>query len=120
MHVKKVLFKGLRNILINQKKVENALRKIAINEFKVKRPQSVKLLKLKPATIFSKGRVLKILSLSQLKNPYYAIVEEHQDKAFVLLYSRNGDPQGGKKIDLTLAQLKWIRKNTKKVFEYLK
>ncbi len=45
-------------------------------------------------------------------------MEQHQDKAFVLLYSRNGDPQGGKEIELTKKQLKWIRKNTVKVFEY--
>ena len=47
-------------------------------------------------------------------------MEQHQDKAYVLLYSRNGDPQGGKVIDLTKKQLKWIRKNTKKVSEYPK
>ncbi|KKM23030.1 hypothetical protein LCGC14_1619300 [marine sediment metagenome] len=68
--------------------------------------------------MFSKGSILKILSISQTQNPYYAIVEQHQDKAFVLLYSRNGEPQGGKEIDLTKEQLKWIKKNTKKVFEY--
>jgi len=68
--------------------------------------------------VFSKGSILKILSISQTQNPYYAIVEQHQDKAFVLLYSRNGEPQGGKEIDLTKEQLKWIKKNTKKVFEY--
>ena len=70
----------MRIILINQKKVENSLRKIALNEFKVKRPQSVKLLKLKPTQIFSKGSILKILSVSQIKNPYYAIVEQRQDE----------------------------------------
>ena len=47
-------------------------------------------------------------------------MEQHQAKAFVLLYSRNGDPQGGKEIDLTKEQLKWIKENTKKVFEYHK
>ncbi|KKL95196.1 hypothetical protein LCGC14_1857030, partial [marine sediment metagenome] len=64
--------------------------------------------------------ILKILSVSQILNPYYAIVEQHQDKAFVLLYSRNGDRQGGKEIDLTKDQLKWIKKHTKKIFEYPK
>lgn len=96
------------------------MRNIAISEFRAKRPQSVKLLRLKPSQILSKGSVLKILSVSQSLNPYYAIVEKHQDKAFVLLYSRNGDPQGGERIDLTDKQLKWIKKNTKKVFEYPK
>ena len=47
-------------------------------------------------------------------------MEQHQDRAFVLLYSRNGDRQGGKQIDLTKKQLKWIKKNTKNVFEYPK
>ena len=47
-------------------------------------------------------------------------MEQRQEKATVLLYSRNGDPQGGKEIDLTKEQLKWIRKNTKEVFEYPK
>ena len=60
------------------------------------------------------------MSVSQSLNPYYAIVEQHQDKAYVLLYSRNGDRQGGKEIDLTEKQLRWIRKNTKMVFEYPK
>ncbi len=60
------------------------------------------------------------MSISQSQNPYYAIVEQHQDRAFVLLYSRNGDRQGGKQIDLTKKQLKWIKKNTKNVFEYPK
>lgn len=60
------------------------------------------------------------MSICQSQNPYYAIVEQHQDKAYVLLYSRNGDRQGGKEIDLTKEQLKWIRKNTKKVSEYPK
>ncbi len=96
------------------------MRNIAISEFKAKRPQSVKLLRLKPTQMLSKGSILKTLSVSQSQNPYYAIVEQHQDKAYVLLYSRNGDPQGGEKIDLTEKQLKWIRKNTKKVFEYPK
>jgi len=57
------------------------------------------------------------LVVNQSQNPYYAIVEQHQDKAFVFLYSRNGDSQGGKIIDLTEKQLKLIRKNTIKVFE---
>ncbi len=70
--------------------------------------------------MFSKGSILKILSISQTQNPYYAIVEQRQDKAFVLLYSRNGDPQWGKEIDLTKGQLKWIKKHTKKIFEYPK
>ena len=70
--------------------------------------------------MLSKGSILKTLSVSQSHNPYYAIVEQHQDKAFVLLYSRNGDSQGGERIDLTKKQLKWIRKNTKKIFEYPK
>ena len=70
--------------------------------------------------ILSKGSILKILSISQIQNPFYAIMEQHQSKAFVLLYSRNGDPQGGKEIDLTKEQLKWIKENTKKVFEYPK
>ncbi len=47
--------------------------------------------------ILSKGSILKILSISQIQNPFYAIMEQHQSKAFVLLYSRNGDPQGEKK-----------------------
>lgn len=105
---------------INQKKVEKTLRKVALNEFKVKRPQNVKLLRMKSTQIFTKGTILKILSVSQILNPYYAIVEQHQDKAFVLLYSRNGDRQGGKEIDLTKGQLKWIKKHTKKIFEYPK
>ncbi len=75
---------------------------------------------MKSTQIFTKGSILKILSINQIQNPYYAIVEQRQDKASVLLYSRNGDPQGGKEIDLTKDQLKWIRKNTKKVFEYPK
>ena len=70
--------------------------------------------------ILSKGSILKELSISQIQNPFYAIMEQHQAKAFVLLYSRNGDPQGGKEIDLTKEQLKWIKENTKKVFEYPK
>jgi len=107
-------------MLINQKKVEILLRNIAIKEFKEKKPQSVSLIRIKPTQIYSKGSVLKMLSVSQSLNPYYAIVEKRQDKAYVLLYSRNGDPQGGKNIDLTEKQLKWIRKNTKKVFEYPK
>ncbi|KKK53540.1 hypothetical protein LCGC14_3093760 [marine sediment metagenome] len=98
--------------------MENRLRKIVVKEFKAKRPQSVTLLSLKPTQILSKGSILKVLSISQTYNPFFAIVEQHQDKAYVLLYSRNGDPQGGKKIDLTKEQLKWIKKNTKKVFEY--
>ena len=105
---------------INQKKVEKTLRKVALNELKVKRPQNVKLLRMKSTQIFTKGTILKILSVSQILNPYYAIVEQHQDKAFVLLYSRNGDRQGGKEIDLTKDQLKWIKKHTKKIFEYPK
>ena len=96
------------------------LRKIVIKEFKDKRPQNVKLLKIKPTQILSKGSILKVLSISRTFNPFYAIVEQHQDKAYVLLYSRNGDRQGGKGIDLTKDQLKWIRKNTTKVFEYPK
>ncbi len=104
-------------MLINQKKVEKKLRKIALHEFKVKKPQSLKLLRMKSAQIFPKGSILKVLSISQTVNPYYAIVEQHQNKAYVLLYSRNGDSQGGKEIDLTPEQLKWIQKNTKKVFE---
>ncbi len=75
---------------------------------------------MKSAQIFTKGSILKTLSISQATNPYYSIVEKHQDKAYVLLYSRNGDSQGGKGIDLTQEQLKWIRKNTKKVVEYPK
>ena len=75
---------------------------------------------MKSIQVFTKGTILKILSIRQIQNPYYAIVEEHQDKAYALLYSRNGDPQGGKEIDLTKEQLKWIRKNTKKVSEYPK
>ncbi len=35
---------------------------------------------------FTKGTILKILSVSQIQNPYYAIVEQHQDKAFVLSF----------------------------------
>ena len=105
---------------INQKKVEKTLRKIALNELKIKRPQNVKLLRMKSTQIFTKGTILKILSIRQIQNPYYAIVEQRQDTAYVLLYSRNGVPQGGKEIDLTKEQLKWIRKNTIKVSEYPK
>lgn len=100
--------------------MENFLRNIAIKEFKDKRPQRITLLRLKSTQIYSKGSILKMLSVSQSLNPYYAIVEQRQDKAYVLLYSRNGKPQGGEKIDLTEKQLKWIRKNTKKVFEHPK
>ena len=75
---------------------------------------------MKSTQIYTKGSILKVLSISRIQNPYYAIVEQHQEKAFVLLYSRNGEPQGGKEIDLTREQLKWIKKNTKKVFEYPK
>ncbi len=73
---------------------------------------------MKSVQVFSKGTILKKLSIRQNQNPYYAIVEKHQDKAYSLLYSRNGDPQGGKEIELTEKQLKWIKKNTKKVVEY--
>ena len=60
------------------------------------------------------------MSISQAQNPFYAILEKRQDKATVLLYSRNGESQGGKEIDLTREQLKWIKKNTKKIVEYPK
>ncbi len=61
---------------INQKKVEKTLRKIALNELKIKRPQNVKLLRMKSTQIFTKGTILKILSIRQIQNPYYAIVEQ--------------------------------------------
>ncbi len=75
---------------------------------------------MKSTQTFSKGTILKTLSIRETPNPYYAIVEKRQEKATVLLYSRNGAHQGGKEIDLTNEQLKWIRKNTKEVFEYPK
>ena len=75
---------------------------------------------MKSTQTFSKGAILKTLSIKESPNPYYAIVEQRQEKATILLYSRNGCPQGGKEIDLTNEQFKWIRKNTKEVFEYPK
>ncbi len=55
-------------MLINQKKVEKKLRKIALYEFKIKKPQSLNLLRMKSAQIFTKGSILKVLSISQTVN----------------------------------------------------
>ncbi len=44
--------------------------------YKAKRPQSITLLNLKLTQILSKGSILKVLSVSQTSNPYFAIVEQ--------------------------------------------
>ena len=102
--------------MISNRNVLKEIAKFGKKEYREKKPSSVKILRIKDETIFTKGEPFKRVSIAKSSHPHYLVMVEY-DKSFrIYFFSKNGVLLGGENFDKTSKLINTIKKNTVKEY----
>ena len=87
--------------------------KFAKREFRVKKPLSVKVLRVKDKRVFSRGALLPSITMKETQVPYYIVIVEYANNYRIYNYSKTGILINGENTEKTSDKMKQIEKSTK-------
>ena len=101
---------------MSTRNTKKTLIQFARREYREKKPRNVRVLRIRVEKILTSGGPFKILSISEIKNPYYLVLIEYTEQIRIYYYSKNGVPLGARNFEHEQKLLKKIEKAT--VLEY--
>lgn len=87
--------------------------KFAKREYKQKKPQNVRVLRVKDEKVFSKGGPFPAVEIRKTRLPYYIVVLDYGDVYRIYSYTKGGMLILGENVEKTSDKMKLIEKNTK-------
>jgi len=87
--------------------------KFAKREFREKRPQNVRVLRVKDEKILSIGGPIPAITIKESQTPYYIVVLDYGDMYRLYNFRKDGTLIGGENIEKTSDKMKIIEKSTK-------
>ena len=88
------------------------LVKFAKREYQEKRPQTVKVLRIKDIGVLTLGGPFKTLSIRKSQNPYYIVSVEYKENLRIYLFTKEGVLIEGINQDINPKLLNQLKKNT--------
>ena len=101
---------------MNTRNTKKTLIHFARREYREKRPLSVQVLRIKGEEILTLGGPFKILSISEIKDPFYLVLIEYTEQIRVYYYSKNGASLGARNFEYEQKLMDKIKKAT--IIEY--
>jgi len=87
--------------------------KFAKREFREKRPQNVRVLRVKDEKILSIGGPIPAITIKETQVPYYIVVLDYGDMYRLYNFRKDGTLIGGENIEKTADKMERIEKSTK-------
>ena len=87
--------------------------KFAKREFQEKKPESLRVLRIKDEQVFTLGGSIPIMVFKKIHNPYYLVLLDYKDQIRVYYFTKNGVLIKGENFQKTLDKMKKIKKATK-------
>ncbi len=97
---------------MNERKVLKHVVKFATREFTEKKPMSVRVLRRKRETFFTRGGPLKAISIGKTEDPYFLVALDYAHALRIYYFSKKGIFLGGQNFDTSSEFLRELKKST--------
>ena len=87
--------------------------KFAKREFREKKPQGIRVLRVKDEKVFSIGGPIPSITVKQTQIPYYLVVLDYGDMYRLYKFKKDGELFHGENVEKQSEKMKQIEKSTK-------